>query len=187
MHCHWGMPGQSAQTVVASKWERNECWQFPSRSVAARNSFRLRMNREERHPAKFGCQRLRAIGRFQHSHQAHFGALSRRFQTAPPFAHARTHRGVRISAKCSGCGRMPARPRAIRDSFYSARKPILPMLPTTVNMSWAADKPCRIPCNLLNNRVLAKWARAILLGLGGIVASYPQSGIPCVAGWLCRL
>ena len=133
------------------------------------------MNQGVRRPAESVSRRLRAGGRFRRSRRAHLGALSTQSQTALRFAHARIRRGVRISTICSGCGRKPARPRVIRDSCHPARKPILPMLPTTLEALRDSDKSHGTGCNLFNNGVLPRWTRTLVTRIGGVVASY---GIP---------
>jgi hypothetical protein len=61
------------------------------------------------------------------------------------------------------------------------RKPTLPMLPTTLVASPPSDKPHGIQCNLFNNRGLSRWARNRPVQPRRTVASYPSSGLPCVA------
>ena len=73
---------------------------------------------------------------------------------------------------------MPARPHAVRDSCYSARKPVLPMLPTTLVVSCPTDKSHGVYCNVLTNIVLARRARSRPLAWRRTVALDPFPDYP---------
>lgn len=76
---------------------------------------------------------------------------------------------------------MPARPHAIRDSCYFGEEAKPPQLSTTLETSGARDKRHNAFCNLLNNRVLLERVLSWNVYPGANVASYLNSGIPCVA------
>jgi hypothetical protein len=187
LHYRWEKRARSGQTGAVSDWERSGYWQFQNQSAVARNFFHPPRRRAALRRAKFGFPTHPATARCRRFHQARFGALSTQFQTAPPFARGQIRKAARISAKCSGCGQKPARPREIRDSFYPARKPVLPMLPTTVETSRARDKRRKWHCDPINNGVLARRARTLPPRNARIVASYTLSGIRCVARYCCAL
>ena len=147
------MRGQSARIETVRGSAKSECWRFPNLSKAVRNFFRQRKLPAARRLAGFDSPTLRAATRCRRSHRAHHGVPSTWFQTAQRFARGQIRRAVRTSTKYSGCGQMPARRRANQGSCSPARKPVLPMLLTTVVSPFSAYKRRDNDCHHLNNTV----------------------------------